>query len=702
MDFGATLTLNDNFTATMRKAIKTEQDFKKETLKLHEQLKSTIDRKRQMKIDKTQAERNIKQIKAELKTLAKARFKPILELKDRASATIKDITKKLKNLVANKFTITAVIAGLGVGLTKSIQSGSLLEQQEIAMEHFITVNTKGTGIDPVKEREKFIADLRKNAMITPFTTAEVISAGARAINIAQGDTRQAMELVELAEDMAALNPEKSLMDAMEALADARMGEFERMKEFGFKISAEEFKGYVGKGSSDALTDEEVAEAYSQLVEQKLRPYFAGGAEKLSQSGAGMFNVITGAIGSEMQDIGRGMIEALKSPLKDLMAMTDGLAGKGKKLGETIGAWITKGYQRVKDMLPTIDKMREGFKQALNIVKTVGTPVIGIINNLKEALKSVWNIVQPYVIMIKDLLVPALQGISSVALWISERIKGIMSILESMDWVLPFILGIVGAWKAYAIAMGVVTGIKKAYLAIVNAIEIAQIALNIAMTASPVGWIITAIGALIGVGILLYKNWDKVSKWWTSMWDKMKNAFSNFVLGIKKTIADLLDKIPDFLLPDGIKEWKKKVKLEYEERKQQEELIKAQQMANDEIVDSLKKIEEDKKLNQIDSSVIDLNEYKQINGIEPAVSVESDLKPFEPISNVVEGSSVTGNQKAQAGSGSVGGMVYVSIDMKGSIIREEADIERLAREFALKLREAQINYGGVMDDRVLAG
>ena len=246
MDFGATLTLNDNFTATMRKAIKTEQDFKNETLKLHEQLKSTIDRKRQMKIDKAQAEKNIQQIRAELKTLAKARFKPILEIKDRASATIKDIAKKLKNLVANKFTITAVIAGTGIGLTKSIQSGALLEQQEIAMEHFITVNTKGTGVDPVEEREKFIADLRKNAMITPFTTAEVISAGARAINIAQGDTRQAMELVELAEDMAALNPEKSLMDAMEALADAKMGEFQRMKEFGFKISAEEFKGYVGK------------------------------------------------------------------------------------------------------------------------------------------------------------------------------------------------------------------------------------------------------------------------------------------------------------------------------------------------------------------------------------------------------------------------------------------------------------------------
>ena len=142
--------------------------------------------------------------------------------------------------------------------------------------------------------------------------------------------------------------------------------------------------------------------------QKLRPYFAGGAEKLSRSGAGMFNVVTGAISSEMQDIGRGMVEALKSPLEDIIAMTDGLAGKGKKLGETIGTWITKGYQRVKDMLPSIiDKMREGFKQAMNIIKTVGTPVIGVINNLYGAFKSAWSIVQPYVIMIKGLLVPGL-------------------------------------------------------------------------------------------------------------------------------------------------------------------------------------------------------------------------------------------------------------------------------------------------------
>lgn len=46
-----------------------------------------------------------------------------------------------------------------------------------------------------------------------------------------------------------------------------------------------------------------------------------------------------------------------------------------------------------------------------------------------------------------------------------------------------------------------------------------------MAANPMGLVITAIGLLIGAGILLYQNWDKVRAKASELWEGIKLAFS---------------------------------------------------------------------------------------------------------------------------------------------------------------------------------
>lgn len=103
-------------------------------------------------------------------------------------------------------------AGAAAGVASMVRGASDLEQQKISMTHFLGGDKKAS--------EAYIKTLRENANATPFGTNEVIAAGTRAVQISGGDVKKGMEYVRLAEDMAALNPGKSISDAMEALADA--------------------------------------------------------------------------------------------------------------------------------------------------------------------------------------------------------------------------------------------------------------------------------------------------------------------------------------------------------------------------------------------------------------------------------------------------------------------------------------------------
>jgi hypothetical protein len=72
--------------------------------------------------------------------------------------------------------------------------------------------------------------------------------------------------------------------------------------------------------------------------------------------------------------------------------------------------------------------------------------------------------------------------------------------------LMIIGGIIKLVRGLQVAYGLLTG--------------AQWALNIAMDANPVGAIILAISALIGLGVLLYRNWDTVKKKAVELWNNI--------------------------------------------------------------------------------------------------------------------------------------------------------------------------------------
>lgn len=353
---------------------------------------------------KNAASESVRKIKGEAKELVSKPFTAIFRAKDEISGVLRSITDKV-------FSLKTLAAGIVLGGTakfafdNTIGAGARLEQEQVSMKHFIGNNNKDKSASEVqKMTDDFISKLRKNANETPFGTNEVLSAGRRSINIMGGDIGKSMELVKLAENMAALNPGKNVMDAMEALGDLKTGEFERMKEFGFKFSADQFKGLVGKGKNDDLSDSEMSNAYDLLVKNKLNPVFDGGADKLSKTAAGQWSTTTGNLEAMFSDLGKTFLPAINKVLVPVNEALDriGQSKAFEKMQQDLLAFADKGADKAVKFLDDlannpgkIEEYKNQFKQFIADIKAgweVAKEFGKAVGTIGTALKPVFSMV----------------------------------------------------------------------------------------------------------------------------------------------------------------------------------------------------------------------------------------------------------------------------------------------------------------------
>ena len=114
---------------------------------------------------------------------------------------------------------------------------------------------------------------------------------------------------------------------------------------------------------------------------------------------------------------------------------------------------------------------------------------------------------------------------------SDLAGAIQWVIDNADWLVPTIITVVATIKLLEI-INMVIGLMQAWRAITEGMTLAQIALNFAMDANPIGAIIAAIGLLIGVGIALWQNWDwivgkakELWEWLTKVTEPVRNFFS---------------------------------------------------------------------------------------------------------------------------------------------------------------------------------
>lgn len=369
--------------------------------------------------------------------------------------TMNIVGNALKTSAAILTNITKAAAVAAGGLVfKGVMDGATNEQYEVSMQHFIgnsikdknpKMNNKQVAKRAHFEMKKYMKNAVGLANRTPFSTQEVLEAANRGIGVAGGNTKQASGLLELSANMAALTPGKSVMDAMEALADLKMGERERMKEFGFKISNDDFVKAAGAKAGTNISDltpEQMEKAYATMTDPKkgaVGKYFAGGADEISQTFKGQVSTLTGQIGSAFADVGRLISQPFVEPLKKVNDKLGEFANNISKFKEgVLSGEIPNPFVKWQEFIQWAGQNKENpiAKFALEIAPVVQT-AISWIDMVRTAWASVSDSVKQSVdtmlIPIRDFFgcigekAPWVQGILNIMANVTAVVMDVFSV-----------------------------------------------------------------------------------------------------------------------------------------------------------------------------------------------------------------------------------------------------------------------------------
>lgn len=216
--------------------------------------------------------------------------------------------------------------------------------------------------------------------------------------------------------------------------------------------------------------------------------------------------------------------------------------------ESLGESIKKVFDGIAERLAPFaeiitTQIAPAFKDTLNAALEALAAVID--NVLRPAFEWLWdNAFQPLAEWAStNVIVPALDSLRDVFQKIADVLNGELSFKEFIDGLSP-IQGI-----ALAVATAVVT-VTTAFTAASAAIKVATTVVSgvktaIALLSSPIGIAVAAVTALIGVGVLLYQNWDTVKATAVSVWTYIKDFFSEVGRIIKQDIDSVVERFTSF-------------------------------------------------------------------------------------------------------------------------------------------------------------
>lgn len=467
--------MKENYSGGMRRAARATSEFQSKVTAAARVLDRENRKRREIRIQNRQANASIAAVQAQMKKIKDLRIniaarvsnfkrdmrpvtndiknlvkKPLLvtlKLKDMAMAGLRKTADILKMLAKGAIIgISAAGAVLGYTLGK----GATLQQYQASIEHNVFAADRTQTETQIQAKAKGYADfLTDFAAKTTASVDDVFSGGAHALMGTGGDISAAKGLVKIAQDMSAQKPGSNMWDAVESLLDASRGQFMRINEFGFKMTAEGLK--AANGDMFLAKDK---------MGRTLAEAFEGAETRKAKTGAGTWDSIKGTIEGGVMNAGANILTALQPMLTAMLPYADTIATKMADMGTSIGDWLAN----------TIPKLGELWDS----IKTNMEPLITWFNEK-------WAMLQPF----RDFAANAFAGVNVDGEKVLGGITG--AIDQLVNTLISWLNGLAANWDKIE---PVIAGIIK-YLP--------QIALAFAGL-KVVGWGVTtgkAVGNLFG-------------------------------------------------------------------------------------------------------------------------------------------------------------------------------------------------------------
>lgn len=192
---------------------------------------------------------------------------------------------------------------------------------------------------------------------------------------------------------------------------------------------------------------------------------------------------------------------------DINGMTSAIEGLTITLFDLNREGIREGLSGFTSWIRKIDQTLQSNDE---LGKSVGQDVFNAVVNLGKAI----------VALIAVMIALKVASAVTTAVMVAFRVASIL--VTAATW----------AWNVAVAALP----------AVLAAARVAILAFNIALWANPIGVVIGAIGALIAIGALLVANWDKVTEFFSALWDGVKTAFFTAIDAIMAVVNPFIEVI----------------------------------------------------------------------------------------------------------------------------------------------------------------
>lgn len=238
-------------------------------------------------------------------------------------------------------------------------------------------------------------------------------------------------------------------------------------------------------------------------------------------GQNVIPAITGAlsgVGSLIESLAPVIVAELPSMVSDILPH---LVSAAKSLVTGLISQLPALGRAVLDAIPSIfDGMTDVIGES-----SVGK-LKGSFEGLKNTITDTFSNIGP---MLKDFCEGGISTFCDALSTAMDLASGAISVIEALSPVIGAVAGAIITYKGAVMLWNAAETAKNVVMGISTAV---QWALNVAMTANPIGIVIVAIGALVGAFIVLWNKSEGFRNFWINLWEKVKAIVTSAWEGIK--------------------------------------------------------------------------------------------------------------------------------------------------------------------------